>query len=50
MSGFVTEKKVVCIVGGEMASFYVFDMPHGVYLRLEIKLVVKAAHRSDDSG
>ncbi|HII46741.1 TPA: PaRep2a protein, partial [Pyrobaculum aerophilum] len=51
MSCFVTEKKAVCKVGEKMAAFYVFDTPHGVYLRPEIKLVddwIKVAHRGDD--
>ncbi len=50
MSCFVTEKKAVCKVGEKMATFYVFDTPHGVYLRPEIKLVddwIKVAHRGD---
>ena len=52
MSCFVTEKKAVCKVGEKMAAFYVFDTPHGVYLRPEIKLVndwIKVAPRGDDS-
>ncbi|WP_116420811.1 PaRep2a protein [Pyrobaculum aerophilum] len=52
MSCFVTEKKAVCKVGEKMVTFYVFDTPHGVYLRPEIKLLdewIKMAHKGDDS-
>ncbi|WP_258870504.1 PaRep2a protein [Pyrobaculum aerophilum] len=51
MSCFVTGRKAVCKVGDKKAAFYVFDTPHGVYLRPEIKLVddwIKVAHRGDE--
>ena len=53
ISCFVTEKKAVCRVGEKMAAFYVFDTPHGVYLRPEIKLLdewIKVAPRGDESS
>ncbi|WP_333639043.1 PaRep2a protein [Pyrobaculum aerophilum] len=40
-------------MGDKMAAFYVFDTPHGVYLRPEIKLVyywIKVARKGDESG
>jgi len=48
----VTEKRAVCKVGDKTAAFYVFDTPHGVYLKPEIKLVdywIKVAPRGDGS-
>nr|WP_287069608.1 PaRep2a protein [Pyrobaculum sp.] len=53
MSCFVTDLRAFCKVGKKMAAFYVFDTPHGVYLRPEIKLIdewIKVAHRGDGGG
>ena len=33
MPCFVAEKKAVCRIGDEMATFYVLDTPQGVYLK-----------------
>nr|WP_258870262.1 PaRep2a protein [Pyrobaculum aerophilum] len=51
-SCFVTEKKATCKVGDKMTAFYVFDTPHDVYLKPEIRLVdgwMKVIHKGGDS-